>query len=424
MIKKIHLRLTLVFTGITTLILIIMSLSYLYMTEGELRKTAFLSFQSDMNTVLTTLEHQSVISYEALSKLESGRDYIIALYDNDSLLSYTLITKSDEQISLLSDARRYSEEQHLIKADSVSLFSVLHTEFSFHTETRSYYACHAFLPQNRGSIEAVILFSTDVLLTQINRQRYQFLFINILAAIVIFIFSYFFINYLLHPIQESADRQTRFVAAASHELRTPLAVILSSLSAFKKAEAQEQDEFLQTIQDESTQMSRLVEDMLLLTNADNHTWSVHPEPTELDTLLLNCYESFLPLAEESGKKLTIQLPQESIPTCNCDPQRIKQIISVLIQNALSYTGNNGVIELTLSHQNHSFLITVSDNGIGIDDDDKERIFERFYRADRSRKQKGHFGLGLCIAKEIVQAHNGKIWVSDSPSGGSSFHISI
>lgn len=424
MLKKIHLRLTFVFTGITTLILVILSLSYLYMTESGLKNNSFLSFQSDMNTLLTTLEYQSVISYEALSKLESGRDYEIALYDNNSLLSYTRITKNKHQLSEISDARRHSASQHLLDTSSASLFSVRHAEFSYDTATCSYYVCHALLPQNSGSIEAVILFSTDTLLAQIAKQRYLFLLLNILATIVIFIFSYFFIHHLLRPIQESAERQTRFIAAASHELRTPLAVILSSLSAFKKAKAQEQTEFLQTIQDESMQMSRLVEDMLLLTNADNHTWSVHPEPTELDTLLLNCYESFLPLADESGKKLTIQLPPRNIPTCNCDPQRIKQIISVLIQNAFHYTGDNGVIELALFYQNHKFLITVSDNGIGIDDVDKERIFERFYRADHSRKQKGHFGLGLCIAKEIVQAHGGRIWVTDSVSGGSTFYISI
>lgn len=143
---------------------------------------------------------------------------------------------------------------------------------------------------------------------------------------------------------------------------------------------------------------------------------------EADTLLLETYEAFEPLAAKKQIRLNVQLPEELLPPCVCDPERIRQVLAILLHNAISYTPEHGTIHLALSFEKQRFCFQVSDNGIGIPDGEKSRIFERFYRADQSRSQKDHFGLGLSIAQEIVSAHQGQIMVKDTPGGGSTFLV--
>ncbi len=263
---------------------------------------------------------------------------------------------------------------------------------------------------------------------QIFQQRIRFLFIDLAAVLLFALFSWFFTGILLRPIQESHQRQTHFIAAASHELRTPLAVILSSAECFKNVDSAQQDSFLNTIRQEGLRMSRLIEDMLTLTESDIHRFSIQKNPVELDTLLLNTCEAFEVLAKEHSLSLSLALPDTPLPMCICDPDRIRQVISILLHNAVSYTQAQGKIRVSLTHKRASgkanFFLSVSDNGIGISDEDKKKIFDRFFRAEKSRSAKGHFGLGLSIAFEIVHAHHGNITVADSKEGGSVFTVCL
>ncbi len=171
-------------------------------------------------------------------------------------------------------------------------------------------------------------------------------------------------------------------------------------------------------------MSSLVNDMLTLSGSDNHRFSINPRPTELDTLLMNSFEAFEPLAQDKHITLSIRLPEQALPLCTVDPQRISQVVSILLHNAVSYTPEHGKIELSLAHDKDRAVISVRDNGIGIADEDKKKIFDRFYRVEKSRSTKEHFGLGLSIAYEIVKAHNGSISVQDAPGGGSIFSVRL
>lgn len=125
---------------------------------------------------------------------------------------------------------------------------------------------------------------------------------------------------MITPLEKSRQEQTEFIAAASHELRSPLAVILSGISAMKKADPKEQEHFLSVIEKEGTRMSLLINDMLSLSNADNHSWKMHPVFCELDTLLLDTYEKYEPLMQDHHMKFFIELPEEEIPSCPCDPE--------------------------------------------------------------------------------------------------------
>ena len=161
----------------------------------------------------------------------------------------------------------------------------------------------------------------------------------------------------------------------------------------KKADPKEQGHFLSVIEKEGTRMSLLINDMLSLSNADNHSWKMHPVFCELDTLLLDTYEKYEPLMQDHHMKFFIELPEEEIPPCPCDPERISQVLGILLDNAISYVPENGKIILSLSQTKTHFLIRVKDT------DPVFRILPRllfsgvFYRADSARNNRQHFWSG-------------------------------
>ena len=149
-------------------------------------------------------------------------------------------------------------------------------------------------------------------------------------------------------------------------------------------------------------MARLIDDMLLLTSMDTRTWQIDKEPIEIDTLLVETYEAFLPLFRQNDLSLILNLQEDELPIIYGDKDRLKQILAILLDNALSYTPPGKKVTLQGSVSSSYLHIEVEDQGIGIPDNDKKLIFDRFYRVDKSRNDKKHFGLGLCIANELVQ----------------------
>ena len=171
-------------------------------------------------------------------------------------------------------------------------------------------------------------------------------------------------------------------------------------------------------------MASLIDDMLTLSASDSHRFSFRPAPVELDTLLINASEAFEPLAAEKKQSLSVTLPEDALPPCMADAERIMQLLSILLHNAVSYTPEGGSIELALLRRKNRFCLSVSDTGPGIPAADRKKIFDRFYRAEKSRSAKGHFGLGLSIASEIVKLHHGSITVGSREDGGSVFTVTL
>ncbi len=429
MFRKVHIRLTLLCAGITAVIMIIMSLCYLYVSESGLYRNQFQSFQNDIKTITTNLEQQSVISMEWLSKMEAQGSYLFYVLDGGVPFLYNQLsdTKDNSTRSLLLEECRnvyQNLDTTASSAQSDSSYVSTHVEFEFVSESADakYYGSVISMGKYTSSLEIIVLSSLHVLEQQILEQRFHFFLIDLAAILLLTVFSWIFTGILLRPIMENHRKQTQFVASASHELRTPLAVILSAAECCKSAPPEKQDGFLKTINQEGLRMSALVNDMLTLSGSDNQRFSVRPRPIELDTLLMNSYEAFDPLARDKSITLSVSLPQKALPLCSADPERISQVLSILLHNAISYTPEHGRIELSVWHKKEHFYLSVKDNGIGISDHDKKKIFDRFYRVEKSRSTKEHFGLGLSIAYEIVKAHGGNIQVTDAEGGGSVFTI--
>lgn len=425
MFQKVHLRLAVLCGSITAFILLVMSLGYLYISEQGLKTSSFSSFQNDMNTLIANLEHQSVITHEWLTKMEGSGKYLIHISDNG--VPFLFNERETEEEKLLFQEAWETWESSSVEIAPTAFSEIYHTEFLFSpkgSRGKDYYACAAVAEKNSGSLQVMILSPLDTLNAQIRRQRFLFFALDILAVLALSFFAWHFTRRILKPLEENQKKQAQFIASASHELRTPLAVILSCASASQKADGTQRTHFLEAMQSEGMRMSKLIDDMLLLTSADNKGWSIKMSSVEPDTLLLNLYEAFQPVAAEKNIALSITLPEENTPTLTGDKERITQVLSILLHNALSYTPAGGSVRLILTCHGKNILFSVEDNGPGIPDTEKERIFERFYRSDKSRSKKGHFGLGLCIAAEIIHAHRGKISVKDTPGGGSTFIVAL
>lgn len=430
MFHKLHLRLTLMCAGITAFIMIVMSVCYLYVSEQSLYKSQFFSFRNDMNTIITNLEQQSVITFEWLSKMESQNGYTIFALDNGVPFLYNDLKNNSSfsnREALLKEGLSVYLDSFLIDSSyEPSPYTTYHTEFAFTSPSTNeeYYCSVAIMERNGGSIQFIIFSPLHHLRMQIFEQRVIFILIDIFSVIVLTLFSWFFTLRLLKPVEESRLQQVQFVASASHELRTPLSVISSCASAGQKASPEKAISFMQTIEGESMRMAGLIDDMLTLSTSDAHKWSMNMEPVQPDTLLINAFEAFEPMAEEKGLKLSVNLPDIPLTYCYCDKSRIEQVLSILLHNAISYTPHDGSIILSLRLSRHHAVLSVSDNGPGIPSSEKEKVFRRFYRIEKARSAKGHSGLGLSIAYEIIQAHHGSIKIKDTPGGGTTFEVSL
>ena len=250
-------------------------------------------------------------------------------------------------------------------------------------------------------------------------------FIALLSIALVFVISLFLANRSIRPIKTSWEKQAVFIADASHELRTPLAVVNSNLEIVMDNEDKtvgSQKKWLSNIQCELERMKKLIDDLLFLARADADG-EMPKEHFDLSELLYKIYDTFTPLFQKKNLELLLNSPHNIIVYGN--EFRIKQLITILLDNAMKYTGEGGKIELTLQTGTNAVQLSVKDTGEGIAKEHLGKIFDRFYRVDKSRSRNyGGAGLGLAIAQCIVNEHRGTINVISEVSKGTEFKISL
>ena len=422
MFRRLHIHMTLFSTLITGGILSLMAVACLLITENNIRQNYYTIFTNNAYSCISYLESQNVLSHRWIQQAKNNYGIDMQIHDGESPLFFDQLHVTETMEEIFTLAKEESAQNQGLNLDAPAGNQTLTKVVIF--KIPGYYACTASIPKNGGILRAVLVHPLDTQSRQLFTLRLVFLVSVIAAILALAVFSWFFTQKMIQPLEQSRRQQTQFIASASHELRSPLAVILSSIRAMQDAPPAEAARFRDTIQSEGERMSRLVGDMLSLANADNQSWSIHPAPCELGTLLLEISEKYEPLMRSKKLSLSVELPDEELPPCICDPSQMGQVLGILLDNSLAYVPAGGKIRLSLSCREAQFLLTVSDNGPGIPDEKKEAVFQRFYRADAARKDKQHFGLGLCIAKEIVLLHKGEIQVQDAPGGGAEFVITL
>jgi two-component system, OmpR family, phosphate regulon sensor histidine kinase PhoR len=212
----------------------------------------------------------------------------------------------------------------------------------------------------------------------------------------------------------------------SHELRTPLTSIKGFAETLLEGAMADEEacrRFLMIIDGEATRLMKLVDDLMDLSRLEARVVPMDPSAVRLDELVTQVLNRMRLQAERHGIALTAARTEPV--TALADRDRILQVITNLVDNAIKFTPDGGAVELSVGSTAGEALITVTDTGRGIPADDLTRIFDRFYRVDRSRSRgAGGTGLGLAIARHIVEAHGGRITVSSRINAGSTFTVSL
>lgn len=221
--------------------------------------------------------------------------------------------------------------------------------------------------------------------------------------------------------------QQEFVANVSHELRTPLTTIKSYTEALLSGALQQPElcvPFLRTVEKETERMVRLVKDLLVLSQLDFSQIRWHMELQSLDTLVQEVVGELKVKYDGAKKQVSVSLPEKPVLAV-FDRDRLKQVLLNVLHNAYKYTQEDGKIKVSLHADSTGVHVVVSDNGIGIPREEQGRVFERFYRVDKTRsRESGGTGLGLSIARQIVEAHRGTISISGEPGVGTDVTITL
>jgi heavy metal sensor kinase len=232
------------------------------------------------------------------------------------------------------------------------------------------------------------------------------------------------LNEMLERLEQSFRRVIQFTADASHELRTPVSLIRTTAELALRKPRGEADhaEALREILVESERTTQLVEDLLALAGADASADVLKVQPVDLTELVRLAAEQGARLAESKGISFTTDLPQSPCLVTG-EPNSLRRLLLILLDNALKYTPKGGCIEIRLSADEQSARISVHDSGTGIAPGDLPHIFDRFYRADAARSRDfGGAGLGLSLAQRIVKGHSGSIEVQSRAGEGSCFTV--
>ena len=256
-------------------------------------------------------------------------------------------------------------------------------------------------------------------------QLPMYLAIWIVTLLCVSLVSRFLLKKALEPTERVMQSQKEFVASASHELKAPLAVIVANVENMQhEAQNEGLQGNLKVIDSECMRMSRLIKDMLLLASSDAEKWTIHTSEVNVDTLLISLYEAYEPRCMKKKIKLTLDLGEELFPVIMTDKERLFQLLSIYLDNALHYSPEGKEIQIRVDMSSKELTFWIVDHGIGVEEKAKPFIFDRFYCADQSHTDKSHFGLGLSIAKELARMLQGKIGLEDTPGGGASFFFTL
>jgi histidine kinase len=233
-------------------------------------------------------------------------------------------------------------------------------------------------------------------------------------------------NQMAENLEQVELMRRRLIGDVSHELRTPLTAIKGSMEGLMDGVLPATDETYQQIHAEADRLNRLVDDLQELSRVEAHAYPLELRPVDVSSVVKTIAKRLSPQLESKRLTLTLNLPADLQPVL-ADEDRLIQVLTNLVGNAIHYTPEGGTITVTVESTGSGVRVTVHDTGIGIPPEHLAHIFDRFYRVDKSRSRRagGGSGIGLTIAKHLVEAQGGRIWVeSDGESKGSAFTFTL
>lgn len=431
MLKRLLNRLHIIMTGIL-MVLITLILAFSFWNTYQSSQTADITYIQRMTSlIIYQLEADIEQPETVLSDYEKQMHVYAALWDSEGKLLYKsgpnfptdfdiLLQKADQSIGIQNAAGFQSTRQVTEQGGYIELEGLHHDH---------YYAIPATVSTQGGdSLSLTLVYPKRSVLSLFLHQAPLYLGIWILSFVVIIFVSRFLLKKAFAPSEEMIKSQKDFVAAASHELKAPLAVIMANTEALQDMQNHNIDlqsqACLNVIDTECSRMSHLVRDMLLLASSDADKWTIQKSEINVDTLLITLYEAYESVCISKKIRLELNLSEEAYPVLSSDRERIFQILSIFLDNAVCYSPEGSSIQIQTASKEKELVFSIVDHGKGIPTEDKPFIFDRFYSGDKSRTDKSHFGLGLSIAKELTKMLGGEIGFKDTEGGGATFFLKL
>ena len=429
MLRRLLNQLHIIMTGILMLIITLI-LAFSFWNTYQSSQTADITYIQRMaSLIIYQLEADTESPGTVLSDYEKQMNVYTALSDSEG----TLLYQSDADFPTNFSILLHEAEQSIgieNAADSSAAGQV--TEQGGYIELEGMHHDHYYVipatvsTQGGDSLSLTLVYPKTSGLELFLRQAPLYLCIWIGSFCIIVFISRFLLKKAFAPSEEMIKSQKDFVAAASHELKAPLAVIMANTEALQdmqELDAQSQV-CLDVIDAECSRMSRLIRDMLMLASSDADKWTIQKSEINVDTLLISLYEAYEPVCISKKIRLDLRLNEETYPVLFSDRERLFQILSIFLDNAVCYSPEGTSIQIQTALGEKELTFSIVDHGKGIPAEDKPFIFDRFFRGDKSRTDKSHFGLGLSIAKELAKMLDGEIGFEDTEGGGATFFLRL
>lgn len=459
MFPRLQRKFVILYTFSTGLIMtFILSVAFLfYVSSQDNRQRS--AFQEHLFTLTAQMQTDSEFSDSFLAQMEQNNKLLIYIEENDIPFFFPGAFRScTPRDTLLTYAKNAAKKEYIYDDSHPISSNILQSSvFQITGDKKDTYLGNVLILRTSSGYKRLTL------LMDITGYRHRlldtgciYLLIDLCGILLLFLSGRWFVGRSLKPLEETCQKQQDFVAAVSHELRSPFAVIRttadaitanavaadkvsgSAVSADKvSVGAEGYNRGLTVIKDECRRGSSLIQNLLLLVTAEQKEWAVKKQDFEIDELLLNLLEIYEPLCHSKGGALLLILPQEPLPSVSADPDLCRQIFTILLDNAVAYALTDPLstdadhaarntdryqilLRADISHGH--ICIRVTDHGPGIPDEEKTLIFDRFYRSDRSRNDKEHFGLGLSIAAALAKIQGLRLAAEDTEGGGSTFSL--
>ncbi len=358
---------------------------------------------------------------ESFANVQELNNRIILL---NPRIIYIIRDTNGEIINAESIGRLYDDYIYNIKFDSTKLNEIysisVNSKYNYRGITVQAYTisnqlCYIQLLANvDGEIES---------LTILKNRLISMSTIIIVTSIIA---SYLLSKRTLKPIFQAWERQTEFVQNAAHELRTPLTIIQAKqqlLLEEPESKIIDKSEDISLTINETRRLTKLVKELMILAMADSNQLQIKKETKNIDDVIKEVSTPYMEYAKMQNKELTIELNCNK--ELNIDVNKITQLMVILLDNAIKYTKEGEKIKVQTNCKEGKCIIEIADEGIGISEEQKKHIFDRFYRADKARtRETGGTGLGLAIAQTIVKAHGGTIKVYNNEPKGTKFVVKI
>lgn len=428
MLKKLRLRfISITMTLVTIILTFILTSIYLFMARGEhIEATKFMKNVANAGVFPPA---KMPPMFEKLPPNNKTNHPPNLLFSSDpSLYANSFLVELDE---LGNITLRYFSSDFNVDDESDTILDFIQLAQDKHSPQGIIKVNNSqvrFLIKNEPHKQIFVFTDRSAEIATLTRLLWICIFIGFLSILVFLIITICLAKWAIKPVEHAWEKQKQFVADASHELKTPLTIIATNadvILANPNDLVKDQSKWLNYIKTETERMTKLVNDLLYLAKLDDEEALTHKMFFNLSDSLMDICLPFESVVFESNKLFNMNISPDI--EYFGDEGRLKQLGVILLDNAIKHTPENGTIDFCVAWDasKNKVLITVTNTGPGIPEEHHKKIFERFYRVDKSRaRATGGYGLGLAIAKNIVMQHNGTIQVISSAQGPTTFLVSL